>query len=510
MALGCRLFCAEPSEGELKTLYYRLDPTSISQHLAFYDLYRDQPLGQQALSDAWELLAGTKADACPLALPFSLPVSTIQTVISLINQPMSDDASPLDPETLALLVKLSKRLDHYSLKGHHVWREEELLDLSLSEIDLARGLFLSQFGFDPPRIQSYEAFIDLMALQILARLPKNGSPEEKIRAMNALIFDEMGFRFPPHSVYAKEIDLYTFLPSVLDSRRGVCLGVSILYLSIAQRLALPLEMMTPPGHIYIRYAKGDKVINIETTARGIHLDSNEYLSLHNRSLQQRSIKEVIGMTHFNHASLYWQCGQYNKALQAYQKAEPYLKEDPHFKEFMGYALILTGDREQGEKLLLEIREILPDEAIVKNTMAEDYLEGRADAKAIAVILTIADEDRQSILAKKKALEETLERCPFFRSALLSLAVTWLQLHRAGEALDVLNRYQSLDNSNPEVHYDLSVLYAQRYHYPKAWEHLQQAEKITRGRQYDPTVLKELRRALLKCSPEVYSAGLSKA
>ena len=74
------------------------------------------------------------------------------------------------------------------------------------------------------------------------------------------------FRFPPHSLYAKDIDVYTFLPSVLDSRRGVCLGVSILYLCLAQRLDLPLEAMTPPGHIYVRYGED---LNIETTARGI-------------------------------------------------------------------------------------------------------------------------------------------------------------------------------------------------------------------------------------------------
>src|SRR5665647_1570782 len=105
-----------------------------------------------------------------------------------------------------------------------------------------------------------------MALQILARLPPKASPQQKILKINELIFDEMRFRFPPHSLYAKDIDVYTFLPSVLDSHRGVCLGVSILYLCIAQRLDLNLEMITPPGHIYVRYRTTDQTINIETTA----------------------------------------------------------------------------------------------------------------------------------------------------------------------------------------------------------------------------------------------------
>ena len=66
------------------------------------------------------------------------------------------------------------------------------------------------------------------------------------------------------------------------------------------------EMVTPPGHIYVRFKKGNSEINIETTARGVHLDSEEYLGIETRGLQKRTVKEVIGLTHFNQASVYWQ------------------------------------------------------------------------------------------------------------------------------------------------------------------------------------------------------------
>ena len=494
--------CIEPSEAKLKALYNSLDPTSVSQHLAFYELYENRNLGPQTLNDAWQLLAGKQTHQ-QLSSYSSLPLShsTIQSLVSLVNKPVDQEISLSDTESLQALIELSSRLHHYHLKGHHIWSEEEVLELPLTEIDLARGLFLSQFGPDRHRIQSYEALIDLMALQILARLPNQASAKEKITAINAFIFDEMGFRFPPHSLYSKDIDLYTFLPSVLDSHRGVCLGVSILYMCIAQRLALPLEMITPPGHIYVRYCADDQVVNIETTARGIHLDSEEYLSVNHHSLQKRTIREVIGMAHFNQASLYWQNGEYNKALLAYQRAQPYMQDDPLLKELMGYILILTGNRDKGEQLIREIKDVIPEYAIVKNTMAEDYLQGHVDANGIAVIFSKVDEDRKSILARKEALKKTLEHYPHFKSGILSLAITWLQLHRAGEALDLLNHYQSIDNSDPEVHYYLSVLYAQRHHYTKAWHHLQQAETITKAHQYNPKILKELRRELLTCCPE---------
>lgn len=492
----------EPSDGKLKVLYNHLDPFSISQHLAFYELYSHRNLGQQALKDAWNLLEGQQTNH-QFSRSSNIPLSpsSLSILVSLVNKPIDQEMCLTDEEAKRTLVKLSSRLKHFHLKGHDVWSEREVLALPLNEIDLARGIFLSQFGSDRAKIESYEALIDLMALQIQAHLPNDASPEEKIIAINTFIFEEMGFRFPPHSLYAKDIDLYTFLPSVLDSRRGVCLGVSILYLCIAQRLALPLEMITPPGHIYVRYSQGGKEINIETTARGIHLDSKDYLSINYRAHYKRTIKEIIGMAHFNQASVFWQNRNFEKALEAYQKAEPYMPSDPLLKEFMGYLLILTGSKEKGEMLVREIKNVIPDCMISRNTMAEDYLNGDVDALGIAAIFTKVDEDRQSLLSKKQILEDTLKRFPRFRAGIVTLAVTWLQLHRMGEALDLLSHLPALDGSDPEVHYYLAVLNAQRRDYPKAWFHLQQTEMLTAARQHYPKVLKELRRELLNLCPE---------
>lgn len=492
----------EPSQNMLQVLYNSLDPFSISQHLAFYELYGQTPLGKQAMADAWRLLSGEESTP-HLILSNGIPLSSsaLQILVSMVNNPVKQEITLSDPEIRKALIKLSTRLHHYSLKGHLVWSEEDVLKLPLEEIDLARGLFISQFGSDRPRIETYEALIDLMALQILARLPSPATPEQKIIAINRFIFEEMGFRFPPHSLYAKDIDLYTFLPSVIDSRRGVCLGVSILYMCLAQRLALPLEMITPPGHIYVRYRNGSKEINIETTARGIHMDSDEYLSMNNRSLQKRTVREVIGMAYFNQASVYWQNSEYQKALDAYEKAAPYMAGDPLLKEFMSYALILTGNKAKGESFLSELRDFVPPYAIVKDYMIGDYLSGNVDADGIAVIFTKVDEDRESILKKKNALEEAVKKYPRFRTGILTLATTWLQLHRMGEALALLEELQKQDDQHPEVLYYLSVLYTLRNDYPKAWRHLQQAERITSAHGHYPNALKEMRRELLNCCPE---------
>lgn len=498
MSLGA----APPSK--IRALYNSLDPSSLSQHLAFYELYGETLEGQKALVEAWTLLAAPLQVQQGQIPPFAAFSKAVKGVIDLVNKPMDQATVSLTEAELALIERLAARLPNRNLRGRTVTSEEEVLALAPNEIDLARGLLLSQLPDSPQRlvqIRSYEALLDLMALQCLTHITLKSSPEEKIRALNTFIFDEMGYRFPPHSTYAKDIDLYTFLPSVLDSRRGVCLGVSILYLSLGQRLNLPLEVITPPGHIYVRYHSGDKTINIETTARGIHIDSEHYLGVDTRSLEQRNIKEVIGLAHFNQAAVFWRAQQSEKALEAYAKASPYLPDDMLVKEFTAYHYLFTQQEEKALPLLYEVKDHLPDYAVSKQTVAEDYLKGAVDAEGIRPLFMHVDETRASILDKRKALENTLEHYPTFRAGLFALATTWLQLHRMGEALALLEKLHTLDPTDPDVEYYLAQIYAERLDYNKAWNHLRLAEKITQARDHHPKALKELRKELAKRYPE---------
>lgn len=492
---------------KILTLYNRLDPKSIPEHLAFYQLYKDTETGKKALEVACGLLSSNS-----LSGKFLLNSSIVDTFISLVTKQSDQEKTILTKDELQMIAELSAHLPNRKLKGFLAKSEEEVLKLPAEEIDLARSLFLSQFGSDEKSIQkmqSYEAMLDLMALQILAKLPKDANGETndvkdkvetKIAYMNNLIFDEMGFRFPAHSLYAKDIDVYTFLPAVLDSRRGVCLGVSILYMCLAQRLDLPLEMVTPPGHIYVRYKNGDKVINIETTARGIHIDSEEYLTIDTRSLELRSIKEVIGLAHYNLAATFWHREDYAKTIEAYLKAKKYLENDMQLKELLGFAYILDDKKEEGEKLLEEVKDYLDPHSVSKSLMAEEYLNGYVGLDALKAFFKPVDENRNSILEKKNALQKALKEYPQFSSGVFALAVSWMQLHRQKEALETLERYHQIDPFNPTAEYYLASLHMERYDYNKAWEHLTETEKLLKARDHNPKILKDLRKHLFHLSP----------
>lgn len=489
---------------KLKTLYNSLDPTSISKHLAFYDLYSYSPEGQQALNDAYRLLSGgVQINSSAIALPSSMNTA-IQTIVGLVNKHSSENNVDLTDSELDSINRLASRLPNRSLAGFYATCEEEVLALPSHQIDLARGILLSQLGNDPGslrKIRSYEAVIDLMALQILARISINDSPKTKIRAINHFVFEEMGFRFPPHSTYAKDVDLYTFLPSVLDSRRGVCLGVSILYICLAQRLNLDLEIVTPPGHIYVRWHKGNQEINIETTARGINLPNEQYLGVDTRSLQKRNIKQTIGMAHFNQASVFWERQQYDKALNAYLKAKLYLPDDKLVTSFMSFIYLLQDAPEKAKPLLEEVINYLPDYAVSKETLPEDYFNGDVSKEGIQAVFMKVNENRESLIAKRDALIDVLKKYPRFRDGYFSLASTWLQLHREGEALEVLEKYHTLDPTNASVEYYLAELYTARLNFNKAWKHLRLAEQLTKERNHEPKTLLSLRQQLAKLCPE---------
>ncbi|MFT5319559.1 MAG: regulator of sirC expression with transglutaminase-like and TPR domain, partial [Chlamydiales bacterium] len=361
---------ASPSEEKIQTLYSRLDPLSIPQQLSLYELYPESNEGQKALNNAWRLLSQSDSPPDNAIVKALLGKGEINAFVDFLLSMRSDSEYQLSPEELKAINTLSHTLSNRKLKGFYATNEEEVLALPPHEVDVSQALLLSLFGNDlenREQMLQYNAMLDVMALQIRAHLIPDADHISKINAISQFIFHEMRFRFPPESLYAKSIDFYTFLPSVLQSRKGVCLGVSTLYLCLAQRLDLNLEIITPPGHIYLRYNDGDSVINIETTARGIHLPSEKYLSINTRELQKRNAKEVVGMNYFNQAAIFWQHKEHDKAIEAYEKALLYTPKDALTIELLAYNYLASGQQYKARQLLQSLPSEIPYYMVAKET-----------------------------------------------------------------------------------------------------------------------------------------------
>lgn len=501
-------FCfANPSldQRKLQTLYSSLDPTSISKLFAFYELYPDTSYGKEALQRVWDLIYLHKEEEeAKKPTEIKLPDLDIGAMIALVNRQPYEKKVELSKKQLDQIEELSSHLCNRKLKGYKVTNKEELTSLGNHEIDLARALLLYQYesAEDPLyEVRKYEANLDLMALQILARLQKGATHLEKVHAINDFIFHEMGYRFPPHSLWAKDIDVYTFLPSVIDSRKGVCLGVSILYLSLAQRIDVPLEIITPPGHIYVRFRNNDEIINIETTARGVNTPSEMYLGINTKKLYQRELKEVVGLAFVNQASVMLHRKDYDTAIKLYEMAMPYTPDDDLLKMLLGMAYLMRHDFEKAEPLFKQIAGKTFVDAVHPETIPVDYLSGNATVDAIEAIFLPVDETRESILEKQKILISVLEECPGFRAGNLQLAVTWLQLGRGKEALEALQKCYDLDPKDPTLNYYLSILSLQRLSYQRSWDYLTNTKEILISNEHNPKMLRSLEFQLRQVYPD---------
>ncbi len=494
--------CAGQFEKKVSVIYDSLNPTSLTELLAFYHLYPQTLQGKRAFDQAWELINAHRDIPISPLTDIELPDIDIDLFIAMVTKQAGDQVPIITDRMLSMMEHITNHLHHKKIKGHKVWTIKEVHALPVEDIDLARALLIHQFGDDNRKeIRSYESYLDLMALQILSKLPKNPTHLELVDAISQFIFLEMKFRFPPHSMWAKDVDHYTFLPAVLDSRHGVCLGVSILYLSLAQRLNLPLEIVTPPGHIYICYKQKDGTnLNIETTARGIDMPDERYLSINTCALQKRNIKEVIGMNFVNAAATEWHKKNYDMALKLYSEASPYLPNDRLINIFMGFNYLFIGQEEEGKRLLTLADANPSTEEVYSDTTIKDFLQGYIDGDGIKTIYQEVDESRDSILKKQQELINLVEKWPKFREGIFHVAVTFLQLGRSKEALEWLTKYHDLDNNNPTVEYYLGILCLNRFAYKKGLSHINRCSEIVALKNHSPRALDDLKNEFRKVAP----------
>ena len=488
------LFTAPLEDLKLRALYASLDPKSIAELFAFYELYPTSPYSQQAFEKVWHLLNLHKEQKLSLIEKLFLPKLDISSLVALVNKQTYESPTALNHEQLFMIERLASHLHNRKLQGYQAKTKNELQQLPSDEIDIARALLVYQYDNQPDAqllIRRYEAQLDMMALQILARLPLNPSHKQMLEGLSDFIFHRMQFRFPPHALMAKEVDTYTLLPSVLDNRKGVCLGVSILYLSLAQRLNLPLEIITPPGHIYVRYNDGQEILNIETTARGVHMPTEVYLGINTYKLSTRSMKEVIGMAFVNQASVLWRRQQYHQAAALYEDALPFMPDDYHLKLFLSIQYLMLSEQQKAIGLLEHLLDKIPQDCVYKDTLAEDILAYQVDKDSLEAVFLPVDETRDSIKKKQVLLKQVVAKYPKFRAGLLHYAITFLQLGRSKEGLDVLKLYEKIDAEDPTINYYLSALLLERLSYKQSLKYLQKAQQTLQTKNHTPKCLQDL-------------------
>lgn len=117
--------------------------------------------------------------------------------------------------------------------------------------------------------------IDNMVSKIRPEIEKARSPKAKIEALNKYFYSTFAISYDLTDPMVKKAN-NRFLNGLLESKKGSCITLPLLYISIAQRLDLPIYPVLLPSHIFARYITPKEKINIEITSGGKEVPDSTY------------------------------------------------------------------------------------------------------------------------------------------------------------------------------------------------------------------------------------------
>jgi regulator of sirC expression with transglutaminase-like and TPR domain len=126
----------------------------------------------------------------------------------------------------------------------------EVISREDARIDLARAcLLIAQDAYPALEVERYMGEIERMATRLRARLRQTAGGEDRIVALNQLLYEELGYWGNTEDYYDPR---NSYLNEVIDRRTGIPITMSILYLEIGRRIGLPVEGVSFPGHFLVR------------------------------------------------------------------------------------------------------------------------------------------------------------------------------------------------------------------------------------------------------------------
>jgi regulator of sirC expression with transglutaminase-like and TPR domain len=200
---------------------------------------------------------------------------------------------------------------------------EERIDIGISALTIAKEIYPDL------DVKVYSAKIDKMVGE--ARIITKGrtDPDYRIRALNTYLYKTMGVKYDLTDPYIEKPH-NRYLNGILDTRRGSCVTMPLLYLAIAQRLGYPVYPVVVPYHIFLRYV--DPTLeqkNIEATGGGGYVSDEEYtavLQISRKSikagayLRTMSYREFLAVLIVQNAILWGQRGDHKRAMLYMEKA----------------------------------------------------------------------------------------------------------------------------------------------------------------------------------------------
>ena len=190
---------------------------------------------------------------------------------------------------------------------------------------------------------------------------------DQISALNAVLFEELGFRGNRENYYDPR---NSFLNEVIDRRTGIPITLTVVYIEVARRIGLFIEGVGMPGHFIARHeaANGDVFIDVFNSGRlmgemgcaeMLAEMSNGKLALQPEYLAAVTKKQILARMLSNLLGIY-SSGDHHRAVAVIERLMIITPGSPQHVRDYGLLLAATGDSSNAIEELERYLALLPD------------------------------------------------------------------------------------------------------------------------------------------------------
>lgn len=124
-------------------------------------------------------------------------------------------------------------------------------EIAKSPIDITRAalIFAQEIAYPKLEIARYLERLDQLATSVWTNVSAFQTPSAQAKALAETLFDRLGFQGNQQN-YTDPRNSY--LNEVLDRRLGIPISLSVIYISIANRLDIPAAGIGLPGHFIVK------------------------------------------------------------------------------------------------------------------------------------------------------------------------------------------------------------------------------------------------------------------
>lgn len=120
------------------------------------------------------------------------------------------------------------------------------------------ALIIAKYQYPDLNTDSINQYIDKLTQEIWLELADNLTALEKIKVINKIIFDLHDFNGNTKNINSPQ---NSYINNVIETKRGNPITLGIIYLSVCQRLNVPVYGVNVPAHFILAYAeKKDDVL----------------------------------------------------------------------------------------------------------------------------------------------------------------------------------------------------------------------------------------------------------